>query len=130
MHDDDSAFPGIESPGCPADPILRVLVGTWSAPVLQALITHGPQRFGELMERVAGISGKVLTERLRALEQLGVISRHHETTIPPKATYAVTARGYELGDVLEKMAALGRKWLADGIAIPDEKRCSRSSDEL
>ncbi|HJQ57129.1 MAG TPA: winged helix-turn-helix transcriptional regulator, partial [Vineibacter sp.] len=65
-----------------------------------------------------GVSAKMLTERLRALEQAGLISRDYEPTIPPKVTYALTGRGRELGGVLDQLADLGRKWIADGIATP------------
>ena len=50
------------------DFILRMLMGPWTTYILYNLKTHGPQRFGELKRRVAGISAKMLTERLRTLE--------------------------------------------------------------
>ena len=59
---------GKESASCPMDFILRMLMGPWTTYILYNLKTHGPQRFGELKRRVAGISAKMLTERLRTLE--------------------------------------------------------------
>ena len=53
---------------CPMDFILRMLMGPWTTYVLYNLKTYGPQRFGELKRRVAGVSAKMLTERLRTLE--------------------------------------------------------------
>jgi DNA-binding HxlR family transcriptional regulator len=100
---------------CPMDFILRILMGPWTTYILYTLGEHGPQRFGELKRRVTGVSAKMLTERLRALEQADLISRAYEPTIPPKVTYALTARGRELGGVLDQLAVLGRKWMADGV---------------
>src|ERR1700741_3633604 len=95
---------GKESASCPMDFILRMLMGPWTTYILYNLKTHGPQRFGELKRRVAGISAKMLTERLRTLEGAGLVSRDYEATIPPKGTYALTSRGHELDGVMENLA--------------------------
>ena len=55
------------------DFILRMLMGPWTTYIVYNLKTHGPQRFGELKRRVAGVSAKMLTERLRTLEGAGLI---------------------------------------------------------
>jgi DNA-binding HxlR family transcriptional regulator len=102
-----------DAASCPMDYILRILMGPWTTYILYTLGEHGPQRFGELKRRVAGVSAKMLTERLRSLEQAELISRHYEPTIPPKVTYALTTRGRELGSVLEQLAVLGRKWMVE-----------------
>jgi DNA-binding HxlR family transcriptional regulator len=102
-----------DAASCPMDYILRILMGPWTTYILYTLGEHGPQRFGELKRRVSGVSAKMLTERLRSLEQAELISRHYEPTIPPKVTYALTTRGRELGSVLDQLAALGRKWMAE-----------------
>lgn len=107
-----------KSTSCPMDFILRILMGPWTTYILYTLGEHGPQRFGELKRRVTGVSAKMLTERLRSLEQAELISRHYEPTIPPKVTYALTTRGRELRGVLEQLASLGRKWMAEGVATP------------
>ncbi len=102
-----------DAASCPMDYILRILMGPWTTYILYTLGEHGPQRFGELKRRVTGVSAKMLTERLRSLEQAELISRHYEPTIPPKVTYALTTRGRELGSVLDQLAALGRKWMVE-----------------
>ena len=96
--------------GCPMDAILRLLMGPWTTYILWVLCSNGPTRFGELKRRVPGISGKMLTERLRMLEQAGVIFRHYTPTIPPQVTYGLTARGSELRAVLDDLNAVGRRW--------------------
>src|SRR5213078_3915240 len=93
---------------CPMDFILRMLMGPWTTYVLYNLKTFGPQRFGELKRRVAGVSAKMLTERLRTLEGAGLVTRDYEATIPPKVTYSLTARGHELDEVAIRWQAEDR----------------------
>ena len=60
----------------------------------------GPTRFGALRRQVEGISSRVLTERLRGLEQKGILYREYEPTIPPAVTYGIAKR----------MRRLSRSW--------------------
>ena len=71
---------------CPADPLLRALWGQWKTHLIYALGEGGPARFGALQRRVAGVSPKMLTQRLRELEADALVWRRHEATIPPKVT--------------------------------------------
>ena len=110
------AEPRKESASCPMYFILRMLMGPWTTYILYNLKTHGPQRFGELKRRVAGVSAKMLTERLRTLEGAGLVRRDYEATIPPKVTYSLTERGHELDDVLACLAEVGTRWEAEDAA--------------
>lgn len=101
---------------CPMDFILRILMGPWTTYVVYNLRTYGPQRFGELKRRVGNVSAKMLTERLRTLENAGLIRREYEATIPPKVTYSLTDRGHELDQVLDKLAEIGLRWDAEDRA--------------
>jgi len=116
---------GGENPAsCPMDFILRLLMGPWTTYILYTLGEHGPQRFGELKRRVSGVSAKMLTERLRSLEQAGLVTRHYEATIPPKVTYALAARGHELRGVLGTLATLGSKWQAEDAAADSPRQAA------
>jgi len=104
--------------GCPMDSLLRLLMGPWTTYILWVLRSNGPTRFGELRRRVAGVSAKVLTERLRMLAESGVVHREHEPTIPPQVTYSLTDRGEELKLVLDQLNAIALSWrAADEAAI-------------
>jgi DNA-binding HxlR family transcriptional regulator len=106
-----------ESPiGCPMDSLLRLLMGPWTTYILYVLRTNGPTRFGELKRRVSGVSAKVLTERLRMLEQADIITRHYEATIPPQVTYALAPRGRELADIIDRLDNVAKKWKAEDLA--------------
>lgn len=109
-----------ESPmGCPMDALLRLMMGPWTSYILYILRNNGPTRFGELKRQVSGVSAKVLTERLRTLEDAGVIYRHYEATIPPQVTYGLSARGKELDEVLDALDTIARRWnVEDGRQTP------------
>jgi DNA-binding HxlR family transcriptional regulator len=92
------------------DSLLRTLMGPWTTYILWILRSEGATRFGELKRKVPGISAKVLTERLRMLEGAGLISRHHEPTIPPQVTYALADRGRELSGMLDSLNATALRW--------------------
>jgi DNA-binding HxlR family transcriptional regulator len=65
---------------------------------------------------VPGISAKVLTERLRMLQDAEVIYRDFQPTIPPQVTYSLTARGRELHEVLESLSVIAKRWKAGDAA--------------
>jgi DNA-binding HxlR family transcriptional regulator len=100
---------GIPS-GCPIDRLLHLLSGEWTTHILWVLSNNGPTRFGELKRLVEGISSKVLTERLRKLEEEGMIFREHEPTIPPKVTYGLAKRGRDLDEALRSLHRIAERW--------------------
>lgn len=106
--------------GCPMDSLLRLLMGPWTTYILWVLRSNGPTRFGELKRRVAGVSAKVLTERLRMLAEAGVVHRQFEATIPPQVTYSLTLRGEELKGVLDQLNAVAVRWQAADKAAEAE----------
>jgi DNA-binding HxlR family transcriptional regulator len=95
---------------CPMSAVLRLLMGPWTAYIVWNLRSNGAMRFGELKRAVAGVSAKVLTERLRHLEEAGLVSRHYQPTIPPQVTYSLTRRGRELEEVLDALNKIGCRW--------------------
>jgi len=96
--------------GCPMDSLLRLLTGPWTTYILWVLRSRGPTRFGELKRSVPGISAKMLTERLRMLEEARVIFRHYEPTIPPQVTYGLAPRGEELRGALDMLNEVALRW--------------------
>ena len=100
---------------CPVDALLRLLMGSWTTYILWHLRQDGPLRFGALRRAIPGISSKVLTQRLRMLEEHGIVHRHYVPSIPPKVSYGLTALGEELGDVFDALEDVSRRWLARGV---------------
>src|SRR5689334_14786071 len=99
--------------GCPMDSLLRLLTGPWTTYILWVLRSRGPTRFGELKRCVPGISAKMLTERLRMLEEARVVFRHYEPTIPPQVTYGLAPRGEELREALDMLNHVALRWRAE-----------------
>jgi len=67
----------------------------WSV-LLVALLADGPMRFSELRRSIDGISQRMLTFTLKALERDGLVTRKVYPTVPPKVEYALTERGRTL----------------------------------
>ncbi|MEC9346572.1 MAG: helix-turn-helix domain-containing protein [Pseudomonadota bacterium] len=93
---------------CPLSECLSIIRGVWTPNIIWYL-GGGPRRFGELRVDIPGISAKMLTARLRELEDRGVLDRHVMPTSPPSVEYNLTALGRELLPVLESMAHVSHK---------------------
>ncbi|MFY9948208.1 MAG: helix-turn-helix domain-containing protein [Candidatus Sulfotelmatobacter sp.] len=99
---------------CAIGGLLELLTRPWTMHILWALSNHGPMRFGVLRRQVEGISSRVLTERLRTLEDARFIFRHYQPTIPPAVTYGITDRMKDIEKVLHQLEELSRKWQGEG----------------
>ena len=106
----------------PTHELLQLLTRPWTMHILWVLNTSGPTRFGALRRQIDGISSRVLTERLRDLEERGFIVRDYKPTIPPAVTYGLTKRMQEIGAALDKLDELAHKWQEE-----DSKRARRSA---
>lgn len=84
---------------CPISHCMSVLAGAWTAHVLWYL-REGERCFTELQLDIAGVSAKMLTDRLRKLEREGIIERSTKPTSPPTVWYALTPAGKELCEAL------------------------------
>jgi len=92
-----------------ADPLAHVgqvaerLGDRWSLVVIAALL-DGPQRYGELQERVRGIAPNILSARLRKLEEDGIVVSSPYSQRPPRYEYRLTSDGEALADALRLLA--------------------------
>ena len=78
----------------------------WALLIVSALL-DGPRRFNDLQADVAGIAPNVLTQRLRSLEQHGVVVATPYSRRPPRFVYQLTAAGTELAGALRLLAQWG-----------------------
>lgn len=95
-------------PACPMATCMSLLGGVWT-PNLIWMLSGGPRRFGELRRDIPAISPKMLTARLREMEQKGVVSRAVAPTSPPSVEYALTDVGHELIPVINAIVKVGTK---------------------
>jgi DNA-binding HxlR family transcriptional regulator len=80
---------------CPSRGTLEHVTGRWGALTLGAL-SEGPFRFNELRRRVDGVSEKMLSQTLHALERDGLVHREAQPTNPPRVDYELTPLGHEV----------------------------------
>lgn len=119
-----------ESPmGCPMDRLLRLLMGQWTSYILWMLCSNGPMRFGELKRGIPGVSSKVLTERLRLLEESRIIYREHVPTIPPQVTYGLSERGKELVTALDELFKIAKRWCEEDGANQEASLSGQNSQK-
>lgn len=81
--------------GCPSRDLLVRIGGKWTALVFRCLAGR-TLRYNELQREVAGISQKMLTQTLRALEEDGLVTRKVYPVIPPMVEYSLTPLGRTL----------------------------------
>jgi DNA-binding HxlR family transcriptional regulator len=78
--------------------------------VIHALGLGNPARFNELKKRLGTISATSLTERLKELEQRGIVERRVYPESPPRVEYSLTKKGRELHVLLLQLADWVVKW--------------------
>jgi DNA-binding HxlR family transcriptional regulator len=104
LKSEDGRF-DVMAAACPTRQVIGRVGDKWSLLVLYALSTD-TKRFSQLRSEVEGISQKMLTQTLRAMQRDGLVHRHAYPTIPPKVEYRLTP----LGQSLENAIAVVRQW--------------------
>lgn len=95
--------------GCSVEEAMRLLGGRWRL-LLVSYLLDGPKRFSELRRDVPGISQRMLTLDLRALEEAGLVKRTVFPEVPVKVEYELTDDGHRLEPVVAVMKDFGL-WL-------------------
>ena len=95
-----------ELPDCPVATTVQLIGSKWKLLILRNLLVR-PWRFNELRKGLDGISQKVLTENLRALETDGIITRTVFPEVPPRVEYALSELGDSMRPIIQAMEAWG-----------------------
>lgn len=95
-------------PLCPLSECMAFIGGAWTPNIIWYL-SSAPRRFSELRADIPLISAKVLTQRLRELEDRGILSRCVMDTSPPSVEYALTTLGQEFLPVIKAIAEVGKR---------------------
>ncbi|MET9627121.1 helix-turn-helix domain-containing protein [Lentzea sp. NPDC006480] len=104
---------------CPSRPTLEHVTGRWGSLTLSALI-NGPLRFNELRRRVDGVSEKMLSQTLHALERDGLVHREAQPTNPPRVDYTLTPLGLETAERLMSLIMLLEERMPDVLEAQRE----------
>ena len=103
--------PRIEDlPACPVETTLMLIGNKWQVLILRDLNLNGTMRFKALQRSIGGISQKVLTSNLRAMEESGIVHREVFAEVPPRVEYSLTELGETLQPVLDAMWAWGESY--------------------
>lgn len=96
---------------CPRYHSAVELIGRrWTGAIIRALMA-GRTRFNEMAAQVPGISGRLLSERLRELEEHGIVTRAVDSGPPVKIEYALTKSGTELDATVRALAGWAERWM-------------------
>jgi DNA-binding HxlR family transcriptional regulator len=101
--------------GCPSRPTLEHVTGRWGSLTLTGLL-EGPLRFNELRRRVDGISEKMLSQTLHALERDGLVHREAQPTNPPRVDYSLTELGRQTAERLMALIEHVQQRMPDVLA--------------
>lgn len=93
-------------PECPVATTVQLIGSKWKLLILRNLLVR-PWRFNELKKSLDGISQKVLTDALRAMEADGIVERTVYPEVPARVEYSLTELGETLRPVLKSMESWG-----------------------
>lgn len=94
---------------CPVATTINLIGNKWKLLIIRDLL-GGTKRFGELRKSLPGISQRVLTENLRALENDGLLERKVFAEVPPRVEYSLNKTGLSLQNIINAMAEWGTKY--------------------
>lgn len=95
-----------ELPDCPVATTVQLIGSKWKLLILRNLLVR-PWRFNELKKSLEGISQKVLTDSLRALEVDGIVIRTAYPEVPPRVEYSLSELGESMRPILKAMEDWG-----------------------
>lgn len=107
--------------------LLTMLTRPWTLHILWLLSRKGPMRFGALRRSVEGISARLLTLRLRTLEERGFVERSVRATNPPEVTYLPTERLRDMEAFMQQLHLLSDKWQREDLRKRDGESGSRAA---
>ena len=109
---------------CASRETLQTITGRWGVLALAAL-TEGNYRFSALRRRVDGVSERMLSQTLQALERDGLVVRDVLEAIPPKVEYSLTPLGAEVGSRLIELIELVESRVPDVLAAQEKYDAGR-----
>lgn len=105
---------------CPIANTLDLVGDRWTLLIVRDLL-RGHTRFSDLRQTVEGIPGSVLSQRLRTLEEHGVVQKRPYNAHPPRYEYLLTPKGHALGVVVGALANWGERYGEVDLAIVDKE---------
>lgn len=101
---------------CPVAMASELLCTRWTILLLRELLC-GPARFNELRRGVPRMSPALLSQRLKELEEAGLVTREAVSGDPAASCYALTEAGEELRPIVMAMGAWGQRWISSDLSL-------------
>jgi DNA-binding HxlR family transcriptional regulator len=98
-----------ELPDCPVATTVQLIGNKWKLLILRNLLAR-PWRFNEMLRSIPGISQKVLTDNLRAMEKDGIIIRTVYPEVPPRVEYSLSELGDSMRPIIKAMEVWGKNY--------------------
>jgi len=96
---------------CPKYESAAELLGKkWTGLIVRVLM-GGPKRFKDIKEQIPDMSDKMLTDRMKELESLGIVKRTVYPEMPVRIEYDLTEKGRDLEEVTNSIQHWGDKWM-------------------
>ncbi|PZD94336.1 MULTISPECIES: winged helix-turn-helix transcriptional regulator [Paenibacillus] len=96
---------------CPKYESAAELLGKkWTGLIIRVLL-GGPKRFKEIKEQIPEMSDKMLTDRMKELELLGIVKRNVYPEMPVRIEYELTEKGRGLEPVIQSIQQWGEQWM-------------------
>ena len=124
------AMPKQDPANCPVAGTLSVIGSSWTCLILRDLLLHGARRFQDLQDSLEGIAPTTLSDRLRTLEQNGVVERRFYSMSPPRAEYLLTAKGRDEFEPLNQASANDVGKMLQRLSLPEQNRLVSSMNAI
>ena len=110
---------------CPIANTLEVIGDKWSLLVIRDLL-HGKRTYGELADSPERIPTNLLADRLKRLEQAGIIVSTPYQERPVRYAYTLTDKGTALGEVLSAMVRWGKRYVPGTRTLKESASAGRT----
>jgi len=101
---------------CPVAKSLELVGDRWTLLLVRDMLL-GPRRFQDLQQGLPGIPPNILSHRLKLMEEHALVTRRFYSDHPPRAEYALSDKGRELGVVVGALAAWGSRYVHRQTAL-------------
>jgi DNA-binding HxlR family transcriptional regulator len=88
----------------------------WNPLIVSALL-DGVSRFTDIRNAIPGLGDRLLSERLKELEQEGIVTREVIPDTPVRIEYGLTAQGRDLAGVIDELRAWAERWAPAGTPV-------------
>ena len=102
---------------CPVAKALELVGDRWTLLMVRDLLNEGARRFQDFQQSLKGIAPAILSDRLKLMEEHGLVTRRFYSDHPPRAEYLLTDKGKELEMVVGALAVWGARHVHPDTAL-------------